>query len=79
MTEKDCRLTNQMDYLYEKHLIKSKYQPYRQGWEHDHCVFCSEKIDSKTPEAYCTEDKYFWICVDCYEDFKDKFKWMVTK
>ena len=75
MEENDWRLTNQINYLYNKTLIKSKYQPYREGWEHDHCEFCSERIDVNSPEAYCTEDKYHWICADCYNDFKDMFKW----
>lgn len=73
----DWRLTNQKDYLFGKTLQKSKYQSYRQGWEHDHCAFCSERIDKDTEEAYCTEDKYFWICSECYEDFKDMFEWKV--
>lgn len=66
-----------MDYLFEKKIKKSKYKPYRKGREHDHCAFCSDRIDDTTEEAYCTEDKYFWICANCYKDFKDMFHWKV--
>lgn len=45
-----------MDYLFEKKIKKSKYKPYRKGREHDHCAFCSDRIDDTTEEAYCTED-----------------------
>ena len=76
MIEKnDWRLMNQMEYLYKKHLLRGAYKPYREGWEHDHCEFCSVKIFHETQEAYYTEDKYHWICVDCYKDFHEMFKW----
>lgn len=71
----DWRLTNQMNYLYGKKLLHTKYEPYKEGWEHDHCEFCFERIDTTTGNAYCTEDKYHWICEKCFEDFKDKFHW----
>ncbi len=71
----DWRLTNQMNYLYEKKLELKSYQPYREGWEHDHCEFCCETIDVNSPDAYTTEDNYHWICQECFNDFKDMFKW----
>ena len=74
----DWRLTNQMNYLYNKTLLHIPYSPYRDGWEHDHCDFCSERIDKNTGKAYCTEDKYHWICQNCFDDFKDMFKWSVS-
>ena len=36
-------------------------------------------------EGYATEgiegqrDHYSWICVECFEDFKDRFKWRVAE
>lgn len=75
MDNNDWRITNQMNYLFKKALEKGPYKPYREGWDHEHCEFCSEKIDSSTGEAYFTEDKNNWICKDCFEDFKDMFQW----
>ena len=77
MNNNDWRLTNQMNYLYKKSLTKGSFKPYREGWEHEHCTFCSEKIDSSTEVAYSTEDRYHWICEDCFKDFKDMFKWIL--
>lgn len=74
----DWRLTNQINYLYEKKLLQIPFESYRDGWEHEHCAFCSERIDSNTINAYATEDKYHWICKDCFNDFKDMFKWSVA-
>lgn len=78
MNNNDWRLTNQMDYLFRKKLIRGKFKPYRKDWEHDHCSFCSERIDNSTIEAYSTEDRYHWICTECFEAFKDTFEWEVT-
>lgn len=75
----DWRLTNQMKYLFEKKLLHTKYTPFREGWEHDHCEFCSETINQSTDLAYCTTDKYHWICKKCFNDFKEMFKWEVTE
>lgn len=78
MTNKnDWRLTNQMDYLFGKKLLHIHYEPYKAGWEHDHCEFCQAEIDGSIPLAYCTDDKYHWICESCYNDFKDMFRWAV--
>lgn len=71
----DWRLTNQMNYLFKKKLIKMAYTPFKEGWEHDHCEFCSKCIDKKTKEAYTTENKYHWICKECFDDFVDMFQW----
>lgn len=73
---KDWRLSNQ-DYLLGKQLIQIPYKPYKEGWEHDHCAFCSQTIDQSTKDAYCTTDQYHWICKDCFQDFKDLFGWNV--
>lgn len=75
MHKDDWRLTNQMNYLFQKKLYKKPYEPPRIDWEHDHCEFCGSRVDSSLPFAYTTEDNYHWICQECYEDFKDMFQW----
>ena len=45
---------------------------------HEHCDFCWEKaMTNKECEFYCTKDMRYWICKECFEDFKDKFGWIV--
>ena len=79
MEKNDWRLTNQINYLSNKKLIKSKFAPYNENWEHEHCSFCYEKIDENTSQAYCTEDRYHWICTECFNDFKSIFEWEVVE
>ncbi|MCL1858089.1 MAG: hypothetical protein FWF92_02505 [Oscillospiraceae bacterium] len=75
----DWRLTNQMNYLYRKQLLHIPFTPYRKGWEHEHCSFCSGKIDNDTKKAYCTTDKYHWICERCFKDFNKIFEWDIKE
>jgi hypothetical protein len=45
---------------------------------HEHCDFCWKKAMTNTEcEFYCTKDMRYWICNECFEDFKDKFGWIV--
>jgi ribosomal protein L24E len=75
----DWRLTNQMNYLFEKKLIEKPYTKYSESWDHEHCEFCAQRIDETTGKAYATEDSYHWICVNCFSDFQSMFHWTVEK
>ena len=75
----DWRLTNQENYLSNVSLIHTKYKPYRQGWDHDHCAFCNVEINNDTDSAYCTTNQYHWICNECFNDFKEQFHWQVVQ
>ena len=45
---------------------------------HEHCDFCWEKAMTNTEcEFYCTKDMRYWICAECFNDFKDRFNWTV--
>lgn len=45
---------------------------------HEHCEFCWEKaMTNMECEFYCTKDMKHWICQECFNDFKDKFGWIV--
>jgi hypothetical protein len=56
-------------------------------WDHDHCDFCtvhlSDHVLSDDPNTqlagYTTEDGYHWICRTCFEDFKERFGWVVVE
>lgn len=78
----DWRNTGQEDYLMGVKLFLKKYTTYREGWDHDHCEFCMAKfsvlIADCFTEGYATEDDYRWICKQCFEDFKEHFKWETT-
>ena len=47
-----------------------------QHFWHEHCVFCSEKaLTDKECTFYCTEDMRYWVCEECFNNFKEKFNW----
>jgi hypothetical protein len=78
----DWRLTGQEKYLTGVLLVRKRYRKRSESWEHDHCEFCMRTL-SENPgdlnEGYATEDEYHWICGDCYEDFKEQFRWTIKE
>jgi len=78
--ENDWRFMGQDKYLMEKELIYHKYHVSKPNWEHDHCAFCGVKFSEQEGdlhEGYSTKDDYHWICKDCFNDFKEMFRWSV--
>jgi hypothetical protein len=78
----DWRLTNQELYLMGKTLYYIRYRNFSEEWDHEHCDFCWAKFseyDGDLHEGYCTEPENArgacWICPECYNDFKERFKW----
>ena len=78
----DWRLQGQEKYLKDAVLQKKKYESYRNGWDHDHCEFCSAKFTEDILDTlhigYVTNKNYHWICEDCYEEFKALFRWKLA-
>lgn len=82
----DWRLTNQETYLKGINLYYHKYKKPSEKWDHDHCEFCMKtfiedckEMSDCTNVGYSSLDNYYWICEECFKDFKDLFKWTVTK
>lgn len=76
----DWRLLNQEEYLMNAKLTKSEYKKPSEKWDHDHCAFCWDKFsknDGDLHEGYCTPDKKYWICEECFNDFKEMFRFKV--
>lgn len=47
-------------------------------YDHDHCEFCWEKfmedcsgIAHCSSEGYLSMDGKFWVCQECFDDFKE--------
>ena len=63
-----------------------QFQPISEQWDHEHCVFCWEKFyqhEECLREGYCTkpqnERDAYWICPECYTDFREMFGWTLKK
>lgn len=74
----DWRLYGQEDYLQGKALKYTKFVT-RGRNDHEHCAFCTAKIAEEGVGeytcGYATEDLYWWVCEECFEDFKERFEW----
>ena len=77
----DWRFQGQDKYLTNAKLWFKQYKKPTKNWDHDHCSFCWATF-SEYPEdlhyGYCTEDKTYWICQKCYNDFQKLFKWKLS-
>jgi len=76
----DWRLQGQEQYLNKVTLVFRDYFPYRADWNHDHCEFCNAKFSLSSDDlkkGYSTEDGYYWICEQCFNDFLHIFQWHV--
>ena len=53
--------------------------------DHEHCIFCWKTItdlnleEEHDTEGYCCfyhkTSQFYWICKDCFNDFKIRFQW----
>lgn len=76
----DWRERGQEEYLSGLTFSFCRYTPFSETWEHDHCEYCYKKIyteiidDYCTDKGYCSDDKRIWICLECFNDFKEKHR-----
>ena len=83
MIQKDWRLRGQEDYLHNKKFIFKKFISHK-GCLHSHCEFCWHKfmessngLKDCSNEGYCTEDEKYWVCRECFDDFREDFNWIL--
>lgn len=81
--ENDWRLRGQEDYLKNKKFKLKKFKTAEQNSSHTHCEFCWHKfmenadgIKDCSDEGYCSSQGDYWICKECFEDFKDEFNFI---
>lgn len=76
----DWRLLNQKEFLMNAKLIKTNYVKKSEKCDHDHCAFCWDKFSENgedLTQGYCSADRKYWICEECFNDFKEMFKFTV--
>lgn len=81
----DWRLRGQEEYLMHKTFAFETYSE-TQNSKHEHCEFCWHKfmencegVEDCSEAGYCTLDHKYWVCEECYEDFKNNFKWIIAE
>ena len=82
----DWRLNGQEDYLLSRRLRWERWATEQPSWDHDHCEFCFAKIWDRADgadeytHAYVTADDHkSWVCEVCFNDFRERFRWLVVK
>ena len=65
---------------------RAVYKQPNEVWDHDHCIGCWAKFSEHdlpgdahriVHEGYTTDEGPWWICDECFRDFKDRFGWQV--
>jgi len=82
LEQNDWRLRTQEKYLMNDKLRKQTYAVPSLTWNHDHCEFCWATFSEQGEdlhEGYCSLDKKNWICEQCFQDFKDLFKFTLAE
>lgn len=79
----DWRLQGQQAYLRGVTLVPQEWTSKNAHWDHDHCEFCGAKFMAQGSPGtlsfgYATQDRYHWVCPECFEDFKQQFEWLVA-
>jgi hypothetical protein len=82
--ENDPRLFGQEIHLRSNVFHWCRYTQPSKDWDHDHCHFCFRRFaeprtgyDDSVEYGYTTPCEYNWICKKCFDDFKDRFGWIV--
>ena len=90
--DEDWRLPGAGEFLLRAEFRHKAYEP-NEGNDHDHCGFCWRKFMAETnarrePDAlgvgYAAldrpqgEDDYYWVCDECFGDFRERFGWTVV-
>jgi hypothetical protein len=79
----DWRLQGQESFLTGRAMRRATWWSDQVGGDHDHCAFCTAEISADTTghadydEGWVTDDDYHRVCVECFEDFREQFKWRV--
>ena len=86
---KDWRLEHleTQPYLRGVAFVRKPYRKPKPTWDHDHCVACWAKLAERdvasadVHEGYATTkdykhgENYDWVCVPCFELFRDAMEW----
>ena len=79
----DWRLENSPDGAQDATLRRLKYKQPSAMWDHEHCIFCWQKIaephiQDSVHEGYAFAGDRDWVCPQCFTDMSKHFNWSVV-
>lgn len=82
LADDDWRVHGQERYMMDLVFHWETYRKPSAEWDHDHCDFCWAKfMEEDYPdvlhEGYTAEDGLRWVCKQCFDDFKERFRFRV--
>ena len=71
---------------YQHYMIGQKLKPSRfeptESKDHEHCVMCGaifSSYDGDLRDGLVTLDGINWVCLKCYEYYKDEYGWSILR
>lgn len=61
-------------------LLKVKFSDRLTETEHEYCEFCMARfgnVNKDFKEGYRTQNYYYWVCEDCFDEYKEEYHWTV--
>lgn len=79
--KQDWRLSGQEEYLSGAQFKVSRFVSTEKS-DHEHCSFCWDKFsdnENSLHTGYCTTDGLYWVCEQCFMDFKEQFNFKIIE
>lgn len=81
ISNNDYRLTSVRAWMEGKTWHHSQYIQPRPEWDHDHCIFCWQRLAEPTAgfsdaqfDGYTDDEDYHWMCNKCFGDLFEHLK-----
>ena len=84
--DNDWRLRGQEEYLQNQIFQYKQFVGLPGKSLHAHCEFCWHKfmvnpdgVNDCSQQGYCSADGKYWVCEECFEDFREKLHWRLME
>ncbi len=79
----DSQLMDQGKHLLGSTLTHRAWTPAHADEDHDHCTLCWAKFSNlgaprELKSGFCTSDGQHWVCRECVDHFKARFRWLLV-
>lgn len=68
-------------FLVGKRLFSREFKQSKTS-DHEHCNMCGAKFSENSNDlhyGFSTEDQIGWVCPECFEYYKNEYKWTIVE